>query len=106
MWHQLRRAALRCAGMVKRVRGVAHSMRVSPQNTNRMVDGARGVLNQVRACVMLRMPRATGRSSVGPDTSAGVRAVGRGVCKNGGVRSVGASLLQAERLPCTTARLQ
>ena len=35
------------AGMVKRVRGVAYSMRVSPQNTNRMVDGARGVLNQV-----------------------------------------------------------
>jgi hypothetical protein len=32
--------------MVKRVRGVAYSMRVSPQNTNRMVDGARGVLNQ------------------------------------------------------------
>jgi RNA 3'-terminal phosphate cyclase len=24
-------------GMVKRVRGVAHSMRVSPQNSNRMV---------------------------------------------------------------------
>lgn len=25
-------------GMVKRVRGVAHSMRVSPQNSNRMVS--------------------------------------------------------------------
>jgi RNA 3'-terminal phosphate cyclase-like protein len=36
-------------GMVKRVRGVAHSMRVSPQAANRLVDGARGVLNQARA---------------------------------------------------------
>ena len=31
--------------MVKRIRGVAFSTRVSPQMTNRMVDGARGVLN-------------------------------------------------------------
>lgn len=34
-------------GMVKRIRGVAFSMRVSPQSSNRMVDGARGVLNAV-----------------------------------------------------------
>ena len=27
------------SGMVKRVRGVAYSMKVSPQNTNRMVRG-------------------------------------------------------------------
>jgi RNA 3'-terminal phosphate cyclase-like protein len=32
-------------GMVKRVRGVAYSARVSPQMSNRMVDAARGVLN-------------------------------------------------------------
>lgn len=32
-------------GMVKRVRGVAYSSRVSPQMSNRMVDSARGVLN-------------------------------------------------------------
>lgn len=32
-------------GMVKRVRGVAYSARVSPQMSNRMVDSARGVLN-------------------------------------------------------------
>lgn len=38
-------------GMVKRVRGIAHSMKVSPQNTNRMVDGARGVLNDFLADV-------------------------------------------------------
>lgn len=34
-------------GMVKRIRGVAYSTRVSPQASNRMVDGARSVLNQV-----------------------------------------------------------
>ena len=33
--------------MVKRVRGVAYSSKVSPQTSKRMVDGARGVLNQV-----------------------------------------------------------
>ena len=32
-------------GMVKRVRGVAYSARVSPQISNRMVDAVRGVLN-------------------------------------------------------------
>jgi RNA 3'-terminal phosphate cyclase-like protein len=32
-------------GFVKRVRGVAYSTRVSPQNANRMVEAARGVLN-------------------------------------------------------------
>lgn len=39
-------------GMVKRVRGVAWATRVSPQTTNRLVDGARGVFNQVhgRGC--------------------------------------------------------
>jgi RNA 3'-terminal phosphate cyclase-like protein len=40
-------------GMIKRVRGVAYSMRVSPQTTNRMVDGARGVMNQLLADVFI-----------------------------------------------------
>lgn len=40
-------------GMVKRVRGIAYSMRVSPQTTNRLVDGARGVLNQLLADVYI-----------------------------------------------------
>lgn len=40
--------ALTDEGMVRRVRGVAHSMRVSPQAANRLVDGARGVMNKVR----------------------------------------------------------
>lgn len=38
-------------GMVKRIRGVAYSMRVSPQTSNRLVDGARGVLNALLADV-------------------------------------------------------
>lgn len=33
-------------GLVKRVRGVAFTLRVSPQTGNRLVDAARGVLNQ------------------------------------------------------------
>lgn len=32
-------------GLVKRVRGIAYGCRVSPSMTNRLVDGARGVLN-------------------------------------------------------------
>lgn len=39
--------------MVKRIRGVAYSMKVSPQNTNRMVDGARGVLNSLLSDVYI-----------------------------------------------------
>jgi RNA 3'-terminal phosphate cyclase-like protein len=31
---------------VKRVRGVAFTLRVSPQTGNRLVDAARGVLNK------------------------------------------------------------
>ena len=49
-----------CAGMVKRVRGVAHSMRVSPQVTNRMVDGARGPLNSLLADVFIFTDHMTG----------------------------------------------
>lgn len=41
------------AGMVKRVRGVAYGMRVAPAVTNRMVDGARGVLNNLLADVYI-----------------------------------------------------
>ena len=39
--------------MVKRIRGVAYSMKVSPQSTNRMVDGARGMLNKLLADVYI-----------------------------------------------------
>jgi RNA 3'-terminal phosphate cyclase-like protein len=34
-------------GLVKRVRGIAYATKVSPQTTNRVVDGARGVLNSL-----------------------------------------------------------
>ena len=45
---QLPAVSLLDEGMIKRVRGVAHSMRVSPQTSNRLVDGGRGVFNKVR----------------------------------------------------------
>ena len=44
---------LLAAGMVKRVRGIAYSMRVAPAASNRMVDGARGVLNSLLADVFV-----------------------------------------------------
>ncbi|WIA28864.1 hypothetical protein OEZ86_011390 [Tetradesmus obliquus] len=47
-------------GMVKRVRGIAYSMRVPPQNANRMVDAARGVLNQLLADVYIFTDAAAG----------------------------------------------
>jgi RNA 3'-terminal phosphate cyclase-like protein len=50
-------------GMVKRVRGVAYSMRVSPQNTNRMVDGSRGVLNALLADVFIFTDHMSGREA-------------------------------------------
>lgn len=57
--------ALRMAdeGMVKRVRGVAYSMRVPPQNANRMVDGARGVLNALLADVYVFTDAAGGAAA-------------------------------------------
>ena len=48
------------AGAVKRIRGVAHSMRVSPQSSNRMVDGARGVLNALLADVYIFSDHGSG----------------------------------------------
>lgn len=50
-------------GMVKRVRGVAYSMRVSPQNTNRMVDGARGVINSLLADVFIFTDHMSGKEA-------------------------------------------
>ncbi|EFN59839.1 hypothetical protein CHLNCDRAFT_48441 [Chlorella variabilis] len=47
-------------GMVKRIRGVAFSTRVSPQCSNRMVDGARGVLNDLLADVYIFTDHMTG----------------------------------------------
>ncbi|KAI7844417.1 hypothetical protein COHA_002011 [Chlorella ohadii] len=50
-------------GMVKRIRGVAYSARVSPQASNRMVDGARGVLNELLADVYIFTDHMTGAAS-------------------------------------------
>ncbi|GIL72254.1 hypothetical protein Vretimale_443 [Volvox reticuliferus] len=50
-------------GMVKRIRGVAYSMKVSPQVTNRMVDGARGVLNALLADVYVFTDATSGAAS-------------------------------------------
>lgn len=50
-------------GMVKRIRGVSYSMKVSPQNTNRMVDGARGVLNKLLSDVYIFTDAVSGHSS-------------------------------------------
>ncbi|KAF5827984.1 phosphate cyclase [Dunaliella salina] len=50
-------------GMVKRIRGVAYSMKVSPQSTNRMVDGARGLLNNYLADVFVFTDASSGASS-------------------------------------------
>lgn len=48
------------AGAVRRIRGVSHSMRVSPQSSNRMVDGARSVLNDLLADVYIFTDHMTG----------------------------------------------
>lgn len=48
---QLPAVDLRDEGMVKRIRGVAYSMRTTPQNANRLVDGAREVFNDFLADV-------------------------------------------------------
>ena len=56
------------AGMVKRVRGVAHCTRVAPAAAARMVDGARGVLNALLADVFVftdAMAGAEGGASPG-----------------------------------------
>lgn len=50
-------------GMVKRIRGVAYSMKVSPQVTNRMVDGARGALNSLLADVYVFTDALSGAAS-------------------------------------------
>ncbi|CAG9464354.1 unnamed protein product [Pedinophyceae sp. YPF-701] len=47
-------------GMVRRVRGIAHAMRVTPQAANRCVDGARGVLNDFLADVYIFTDHMTG----------------------------------------------
>ncbi|GLC44223.1 hypothetical protein PLESTB_000754400 [Pleodorina starrii] len=60
---QLGAISMEDEGMVKRIRGVAYSMKVSPQVTNRMVDGARGVLNALLADVYVFTDATSGAAS-------------------------------------------
>ena len=48
-------------GLVKRVRGVAYATRMSPQTTNRLVDGARGVLNKLLPDVYIFTDHMSGK---------------------------------------------
>jgi RNA 3'-terminal phosphate cyclase-like protein len=50
-------------GMVRRVRGVAYTARVSPQAANRAVDACRGVLNALLADVYVFTDAASGAAS-------------------------------------------
>eukprot|EP00252_Welwitschia_mirabilis_P025637 TRINITY_DN8102_c0_g1_i1.p1 TRINITY_DN8102_c0_g1~~TRINITY_DN8102_c0_g1_i1.p1 ORF type:complete len:380 (+),score=67.34 TRINITY_DN8102_c0_g1_i1:237-1376(+) len=50
-------------GMVKRIRGVAYSTRVSPQMSNRMVDSCRGILNKLLADVYIFTDHFSGQLS-------------------------------------------
>ncbi|XP_002974064.2 probable RNA 3'-terminal phosphate cyclase-like protein [Selaginella moellendorffii] len=50
-------------GMVKRIRGVSYSTRVSPHMANRMVDAARGVLNRLLPDVYIFTDHYTGSES-------------------------------------------
>lgn len=50
-------------GMVKRIRGVAYTAKISPQMSNRMVDAARGVLNQILPDVYIFTDHYSGQGS-------------------------------------------
>jgi len=60
---ELRAVDLTDEGMVKRVRGIAYSMRTTPQNSNRMVDGARGVFNDFLADVYVFTDHMSGEKA-------------------------------------------
>lgn len=69
------------AGMVKRIRGVAFSAKVSPQMCNRMVDGARGVLNTLLADVFIFTDHVSGADS-GASPGYGLTLVAETTAKN------------------------
>lgn len=52
-------------GLVKRIRGVAFTERVSPQAANRMVDAARGVLNPLLPDVYIFTDHRSGKAAGG-----------------------------------------
>uniref|UniRef100_A0A672IWN7 RNA 3'-terminal phosphate cyclase-like protein n=3 Tax=Salarias fasciatus TaxID=181472 RepID=A0A672IWN7_SALFA len=50
-------------GKIKRIRGVAYSARVSPQMANRIVDSARGILNQLLPDIYIYTDHMKGANS-------------------------------------------
>ncbi len=50
-------------GMVKRVRGMAYSCRMPPQTSNRLVDGVRGMLNDLLADVYVFTDHMSGAAA-------------------------------------------
>lgn len=60
---QLRPVDFTDSGMVKRIRGVAYSTKVSPQVPNRMVHTARGVFNQLIPDVFIHTDVYSGKTS-------------------------------------------
>lgn len=73
--------SLKEEGMVKRIRGIAFSARVSPQSCNRMVDGARGVLNSLLADVFVFTDHVSG-SAAGLSPGYGLTLVAETTTKN------------------------
>ena len=67
--------------MVKRIRGVAFSSKVSPQTCNRMVDGARGVLNALLADVYIFTDHMSG-AAAGLSPGYGLTLVAETTAKN------------------------
>lgn len=50
-------------GLVKRVRGIAYATKMAPQTTNRLVDGARGVLNKLLPDVYIFTDHMSGKEA-------------------------------------------
>ena len=82
LYHHHRRFKVLCGpGMVKRIRGIAFSSRLSPQNANRMVDGARGVLNALLADVYIFTDHVSG-AEAGSSPGYGLTLVAETTSKN------------------------
>jgi RNA 3'-terminal phosphate cyclase-like protein len=60
---ELRPLHLKDEGLIKRIRGIAYTAKVSPQHANRMVDAARGVLNSFLPDVYIFTDHNTGKDS-------------------------------------------
>lgn len=68
-------------GQIQSVRGVAYAIKVSPQFSNRMVDGIRGILNEFVADVYIHTNHSSGKSS-GASPGYGVSLVAESTTKS------------------------